>query len=63
MDTNTFYGSRKRSTMRCTTLAEAQMEAEDCENPTSIIVLPPRSGDRHIDSDAEDVPEGFKDEI
>ena len=39
------------------------MEAEDYENPTSIIVLPPRYGDRHIYSDAEDVTEGFKDEF
>ena len=46
MDTNTFYGSKKRSSKRCTTLAEAQKEAEDRENPTSIIVLPPLSGRR-----------------
>ena len=49
--------------MHCTTLAERQIEVEDCENPTSIIVLPPRSGDRHIDSDAEDVREGFNDDF
>ena len=63
MDTSTSYGLKKRSTKRCTTLVEAQMEAEDCENPTSIIVLPPRAGDQLIDSDAEDVPEGLNDEF
>ena len=38
------------------------MEAEDCENPTSVIVLPSRVGNQLIDSDAEDVPEGLNDE-
>ena len=45
MDTSTFHGSKKRSVKRYTTLSKAQMEAEDCENPiTSIIILRPRAG-------------------
>ena len=63
MDANTFYGSKKLSTKRGTTLAETQMEAEDCENRISMIVLPPCAGAQLIDSDVEDVLEGLNEEF
>ena len=63
MDTDFFYWPKTRSTRLCTTLGEAQLEAHACENPTGIIVLPPRAGDQLVDSDTEDIPEGLQDDF
>ena len=52
MDTNKFYGIK-----RCTTLAEAMEEADECEYPTCITVLPPEAGDQPVESDTEEVNE------
>lgn len=56
MDVGSFY---KRKSSKVVTINEAVEEVRSHREPRSIIILPPESGDKALDSDVEDIPDSL----